>query len=340
MLFDAARFMDIEQYGHSDEKVAELQAWAERFHAHSPMLAANYEQNKLDGRIGKPLTDLIGAWGGEQVLVVGAGRTAQNNIDLIRRLAPFFKIVAVDKIHGLLKENGITPDMTITIDRRAHEAGYLSRIDEKDCVAICVTEPPEAIDHVLKSAGSVYFFSHLNPFDDVEIKIYNDNPRLAMFLPGTVVGFSAMQLGYWMVNATEQGGGYIVMVGNELGWFTMEEFEKDRAAYNGGEPRQLLRVKVDGSGKVMLTIWHFMLAVSAFAGGLEVFKDAYIVDASMGLAEMKYEMPLEEAALMSALRHRPNFDEILAKATAQHRIPAEPETEGAISDESINVVAL
>ncbi len=329
MLFNAARFMDIAQYGHSEEKVAELRKWARDFHDLNPTLAVNYEQNKAGGKIVNPLTDLIGAWGGEQVLVVGAGHTAKDNIDLIRRLAPFFKIVAVDRIHAFLKENGITPDITISIDRRSFDAGYFSKIDANDCVAMCVTQPPDAVEYVLSKAGSVYFFSHLNPFDDVDTKIYNDNPKLAMFLPGTVVGFSAMQLGYLLSDATECGKGYVIMIGNELGWFSHEQLEEDRPIYKRDNKRQLLKVVVEGSGKEMLTIWHFLLAASAFMGWNEIFNDAYVVDASMGLAGMKYEMPLEKAATMGAFRRMPNFGDMLSGEAAQYQKPARPEMEGA-----------
>ena len=97
---------------------------------------------------------MYGTWQGCDVLVVGAGKSAIDNLDVIAKWPG--KIVCVDRIFSEIKKRGRTPDLCVSLDCRAPES-FFDGADERDTFALAIHQSAELIESLaLKSRVTLY----------------------------------------------------------------------------------------------------------------------------------------------------------------------------------------
>jgi len=308
MLFDAERWFDTATYCHSKDLDDALFADAENFNAQCPHLRGNYEANRHLVNGDNLLSQRVNEWCGEAVVVVGAGASAMDNIKFLRNAQPQFRVIVVDRAYQRLRDEGIKPDIVLSLDASPAIGDFLTNVDADCEVAMCVTQNPDAVKSVKDKCKKLWFYSLVNPYDKELVRIHKENPGLAFLRAGVVVGYSAADLAYWMTSGNEQGGGYIVLLGNELGWKSMSELEADSAFYKG----RILLETVLPSGKPFYTMTPFAEAGVEFQNMMNVYKDAVFVNASGGLAWVTHEMDFQTAIEMEVERN--NMEAFLEKA--------------------------
>jgi len=153
------------------------------------------------------------------ITVIGAGPTGKD-IDKIKKLHQRGKIVCMDRAHKHLKQNGITPDWTITADINPIVSEYLSEVDERDKVAMAVTQDISIFESVKQRGASVWGYMGINPWSWIsrEIRdIYGET--YSGLISGRVVGTFAVQLAMLL------GANYLATIGCECGWLQAEQIE-------------------------------------------------------------------------------------------------------------------
>lgn len=255
--------------------------------AHIDLFAMNSIENCKRLTEDNLISSRYESWEFTNCIVCGAGKTCLDNLDEIAEAQKTGKwhVVAVDRIHSALKKKGITPDLTVSIDGQPKVKNFFSDLDERDEVVMCVTQHPEVVDYVAEKAGKVWFYSALNPCDDLSVELHRKHKGLAALKTGFLIGYTATDLAYWMVGED----GTIVLIGNELGWFDKNDIDVE--LYRG---LQLLKTRLPGS-RDFYSIRSFVAAEELFSDIPRVYTDAHFVDGSIGLIRNMKKIPFDEA---------------------------------------------
>ena len=286
MKFDAKKWMNPDGFDCAENERKAMSLINEKV-ACIDFFAMNAKENckRLTGD--NLISSQYDSWEFSDCIVCGAGKTCLNNLDEIAEAhkREQWHVIAVDRIHSTLKKRGITPDLTVSVDGQPKVKDFFKDVDGDDNVVMCVTQNPEVVDYVSDRAGKVWFYSALNPYDELCMELYKKHDGLAAINPGLLIGYAATDLAYWMVGE----GGTIVLVGNELGWFDKKEIDVDN--YKG---YQLLRTKLQ-DGRDFYSIRSFVAAEELFKNIQSIYKDAYFVDGSIGLIRNMKKIPFREA---------------------------------------------
>ncbi|WP_373023315.1 6-hydroxymethylpterin diphosphokinase MptE-like protein [Sulfuricurvum sp.] len=190
-------------------------------------MAFNIDQNTETIKKLTPLKSLYGSWEGQPCLVVGAGPSLYSEIEHIKKLAEYgVKIMAVDKSFNFLKQNGIKPDITVSIDVQNIIVDMFddSLIENDDVFALNVFNSPMVYEKLGKA--KIYPFATFNPNDkmisDINKKLIESRfgTRLYATHAHNVVGINALEIAMWM------GAKQIISIGNELCWYNKEDAMK------------------------------------------------------------------------------------------------------------------
>jgi hypothetical protein len=156
----------------------------------------------------------------DEITVVGAGKTG-HDIERIRECQRRGKIIAVDRIHPVLKEAGITPDYTISGDPNPVVSEFLRLVDEKDRVILSVSQARETLESVVEKTQHAWGYIGISPWSWVskEIReIYGE--AYSGIIEGRTVGTAATEL------AVLLGAKHIRTIGLECGWLDLRDVEE------------------------------------------------------------------------------------------------------------------
>jgi hypothetical protein len=228
------------------------------------------------------LSRQLGTWAGKNTIVVGAGPSARENIEYIKdAVARGWKVIAVDRVHGLLKTNGITPDYTISMDSKGVVKDFFTHVDREDKLVMKLKQHTGVIGYAERKAGHVYYYETINPYSPMTTYLYDRLPHEIFCLrTGFVVGFVALDMAIWM------GSEKIVLIGNELSWKNRGDVDK---MYES--TLQLMEV----GGRTYYTLTSFAAAAAAFNFIGLLHNDLDIVDCSDGIISDIKKASMKEA---------------------------------------------
>jgi hypothetical protein len=294
MKFEASYWMDKKTYALSAAQEELICLDSERFNKQHPFQWSNYEKNSRLINEDNILSKLSGACEGFPVLVIGAGNTMKQNLKMIRVSQKRFFIIAIDRAVKTLKDYCIKPDIIFSCDDGERVGEFLSCVDGEDTVAMNVTQHPDVVSMVNEKCKKLLFYSGTNPFDKVDGEIYKDNPALAFLRPGGVAGYAATDLGYWITCGKENAArGFVFLIGNEMGWFKLEDMKEDVGYYKG---RELLKTKLP-DGTDFYTIHNFRESADRFIDFENYYNDCCFIDCSGGIVKTKYKTDMTDAAM-------------------------------------------
>lgn len=222
--WDVDYWMNVDNYNFSDYELQLLSSMAESTEKLCPEWKHNYMVNSAFLDSNNILLKYYGNFGIAKCLVVGAGRTAIDNIEHIKKAAQNgWAIVAVDRIHSFLKKNGITPDLTVTADRQEIVKNFFDSLDEYDVVAADICQHPEVIKKIKSKNANLFFYAPTSSVACDSRWIYeHGNKDLLCAKCGATVGYTAVEIAYWMLSTMFRS---ITIIGMELGWFSFEDVD-------------------------------------------------------------------------------------------------------------------
>ena len=183
-------------------------------HAHIDLWRKNVRALAANGGAGTSLSELYGTWAGKPCVVCGAGPSLREQLGDLRALVGAgYRVIAVDSSHGVLKNAGINPDLTFSLDAQAVVADFFEDVLPGECIALSLVTAPEVreklqdceiYDYGFVPHGKRGFWSGVFPG--------RFSTRYACLPPAPVVTCAAVEAAIWL------GCSQIVTVGNDLGW--------------------------------------------------------------------------------------------------------------------------
>ena len=230
-------------------------------------------------------------WNDKPVLIVAAGPSFYGSISMIKEAKhKGFKIVAVDRVFNDLKENGIKPDITITMDSQECVCNLFDEknIEEDDVFAINHTSSPKLFE--LLSKGKRYIYGTISPFGAIDDVLYTRHgERILSIRSGIIVTCGAVDMCIWM------GAGPIITIGNDLCWKNLSDIPDyyircipDTRIFPWMPPRPTV------PGFIRATHPLFFLA-NKYPDGVTVFDNIRFIDCSDGIVYGWEKMPLRKA---------------------------------------------
>jgi hypothetical protein len=211
---------------------------------------------------------LYGKYSGP-VIVCGAGPSLFQNIEALKqKQAEGVPIIAVDRALKTLKENGIKPMLTVSVDPQMKVANfYKGSVGPDDMVAISLGVDMETAAQA--SNGRPMWFAPMHPVSPFWGWQYHSiGHHIATVRPGGVVGYSAVDIAIWC------GFDLIVSIGNDFSWEYGDE-ESDKF-YSAQE-------KIDLPEQKRFTIQPFLDAAGAFSWFPAWHPEVCFVDATDGI---------------------------------------------------------
>lgn len=209
------------------------------------------------------------------VIICGAGPSLLSDMDKIKHQYEEndCPIIAVDRSFRTLKENGIKPWLTVSVDPQMSVWNfYRDCVEEGDNIALNAVCDTSVFNEVASNGANIFLFGSLQPFSpfwDLARQEYGEH--IATTRPGCIVTYSAVDIAVWA------GFNPIVTIGNELCFDPAKDGELIKNyAENGGF---IFHSCDDGR----LTIPPFMDAAHAFSFFPQWHPDIYFVEASGGL---------------------------------------------------------
>ena len=140
MPFDFDHWMNPDSYGHENPDSELARETNERTcGAMYDIWEKNCEENFPLVSPRMYLSSRFGEWAGENVLVLGAGKTVEKNTDLIRKAwESGWKVICVDRIFPVVRNSGTIPDIVISLDASNRVSHFLDRLRKADTVALCL----------------------------------------------------------------------------------------------------------------------------------------------------------------------------------------------------------
>jgi hypothetical protein len=248
------KLMTPEFYGHSPNEIMENVALNKKIDSDNNIWSQNVLANEYAFRNDKSIKDMYGQWEGMKTLVVGAGPSANTHVRGIKKKQDAgWKIIAVDRVHKMLRENDIVPDLTIACDAQKTVGGFLSEVDEKDTVVMNISQDPTIVRTLKSKAGKSYFYALANPYSRTFAEWFSKyDKNLFCIRAGYVVGFAATDLAYWM------GSRIVALIGNEFSWKSKSSIEE---IY---KKEMIFKIKDNEDGKIRYSISAFMCAADIF----------------------------------------------------------------------------
>lgn len=279
-MFDVEKWMRVDSYGHTPESAKIALDANIRFDTDNRAWVKHVEYN-YNNNEATLLSEYIGKWTGEKVVVVGAGRTARTNIkSIIRAQGLGWKIVAVDRIHSFLKGRGVTPDMTMVMDAGKHVKEFLCNLDENDNVGLCLKTHPNTVQACKNRAAKIHFFVVVNPFSPLSIYLGRRLPRdLLCTRAGYTVGFSSFDFAIWSGAAT------IAMVGLDFGW---EKYNQIESYYKDVVIKINIPKRPGFKKKQIFSIETFAKSQKTFVTFMNLHPDIEYIDCSLGVLPIKH----------------------------------------------------
>lgn len=309
--------MSREAYDTTPELVEHYEKIAEIISNQFPDWKENAEKNFIHLK-DSYISDIFGSWSGSNCVVIGAGKTAIENVESIKTAQRIgWKIIAVDRICSFLKENGITLDLIVSTDPQKKTIEFFTDLDEEDQVVMSITQNPEVVNDVVRKVGKVWFYLIQTPFSDDVRYLFEKYPdKLAALKCGGTVGTIAVDLAFWMCH----GHGNmpkILLIGTECGWFDRESVDWPLIhGWFDENPIEITEEKIEEIVKRSSTIFHtklsdgmdfysvkpyivteeFMSSIPFWYGG-----DARFIDGSMGLIRSMEKIPFSDFVSWEAL---------------------------------------
>lgn len=261
-------------------------------HANWRRCVFNLDTNKDFLETCTPLRKLYNSWHGRPSIVVGAGPSARINMENIKKVQEQgAKVIAVDKIFKTLKDNGIRPDMTLTLDNQECVAAFFPKeyVESDDIICPNVYSSPMVYEAI--SEARIFPMATFSPLDktmiDFDKKILQSKygTKFHAGYGRTVVGANALEVTMWM------GCRHILHIGNDLCYYSKQDlfnsFNKDEQELAAAEYIEVIQDKM-----ILHTTRAFMQAKSQFNMLLLQFPDGDMVkqedaplwiDCSLGL---------------------------------------------------------
>jgi hypothetical protein len=132
----------------------------------------------------------------KEVLLISAGPSLDNYIELIKKYQDSFIIVSVDVILRKLEKHNIVPDIVFSIDPSALCAGYLKTEDPeylKHSAIILLSQQHPEVMQLLRERKLNYYFSQFTQIID-EIGYLGSVPNVGTFTFQTMVHLGAKEL--------------------------------------------------------------------------------------------------------------------------------------------------
>ncbi len=218
---------------------------------------------------------------GIPAVIVAAGPSVQDDIDVLKKLKGRAVVFAVDKIFGYLMKNGIEPDFVVTLDPKKN-VKYFTLNDNITTPLICFYESNH--DLLLRHKGKKIFCTSDDFTEELYIKAGKESPDLMPSGSVAIIAYSAcIKLGFKR----------IVLVGQDLAYRdgfshaggVMDKMSKANHAFVEGLDGQQIESRYDW--KEFITRYQDLIAVN---------KGTEVIDTKKQGAKIKGTvlMPLEE----------------------------------------------
>lgn len=158
----------------------------------------------------KGVKEFLGIFKGIDTIIVGAGPSLDESIHILKELYNSFLIVSVDTSWGYLVNNGIQPDIVITVDPQLKNFVYnLTSKNYKNTIFVCDTLYPYIIYKHIPIQNILTFDSPLKVWQTIKEKFNLEKGTIEV---GGSVVCSAIDLAYKL------GSNSILLVGVDLGF--------------------------------------------------------------------------------------------------------------------------
>lgn len=231
-------------------------------------------------------------------LVVGGGKSAYDNIEHIRAAQLLgWKIVAVDKLHSTLRDCGIVPDLTVSVDPQKHVLKMCDKVDEKDTVALSIIQDKEMVKSVCERAGKVVFYEPAQKKSPIYRLCEDKYPDLFSIYTGMVAGCIAADAARLCLSGEEKT---VLLIGNEFCWFDKYDVPELYRSPESPYCQKIYSAELDGVGKVY-TIEAFIKSQYVMYALLDDL-DLLLIDCSGGILRCCTRGKLEEVIHEFTLR--------------------------------------
>lgn len=264
--------------------------------------SGNVERNmsRIAGTGGRFIQDIYGTLPGGTVLVVGAGPSAEKNLNEIRKIKDRVLIICADRAYKMLRDAFIRPHLVVCADSSPNVAHFISGINKKTSVALSIISHSNT--YSAARGSDIYWHGPVNPFDPFcseWIEKYGE--KIASCRQGFTVTNIAIDIAVWL------GSAAVIVTGNDNGWTSRKKFKKDANAKSS-----MIRVNEN-----FVTIPQFKDAATYSAFFPDWHPDILFVDASEGLHTYNWTVKsMKEITKEMEARHDVGGDNTARKTPA------------------------